>query len=91
MVVDNSDKEQTEFAPGVAGSHMFAGPHTEPDEEAAFGRKVEAEAHLAFDNQVESRSQKDVLEQVGHELSGRKVSLVGFGTDLFAQKDVLAG
>ena len=47
-------------------------------------------AHLAFDNQVESGSQKNVLEQVGLGPSGRKVSLVGFGTDLFAQKDVLA-
>ena len=48
-------------------------------------------AHLAFDNQFESGAQKDVLEQVELGPSGRKVGLVGFGTDLFAQKDELAG
>ena len=53
MVVDNFDKEQTEFSLGVAGSHMVAGPHTEPDREAASGKKVEAVAHLAFDNPFE--------------------------------------
>ena len=65
MAVDNFDKEQTEFAPGVAGSHMVAGPHTEPDREAAFGKKVEAVAHLAFDNTFEFGAQNNVLELVG--------------------------
>ena len=79
------------FAPGVAGSHRFAELHTKPDKEAAFGKKVEAMAHLAFDNSFEFGTQNNVLEPVGLGSSCRKVGLVEFGMDLFAQKDVLAG
>jgi hypothetical protein len=70
---------------------MFAGLHTEPDKKAALGKKVGAVAHLAFDNPFEFGAQNNVLEPVGLGPSGRKVGLVGFGMDLFAQKDVLAG
>lgn len=77
--------------PWVAGSHTIADLHTEPDKKAVLGRKVGVVAHLAFDNQFESGAQKDVLEQVELGPYGRKVGLVGFGTDLFSQKDELAG
>ena len=41
------------FAPGVAGSHPFAGLHTEPDKQVALGRKAGAVARLAFYNPFE--------------------------------------
>ena len=91
MVVDNFGKGKTDFAPGVAGSHMPAGHHTEPDKEAALGRKVGAAARLAFDNPLEFGAQHIVLEPVELRRSGWKVGLVGLGMDLPAQKDVLAG
>ena len=91
MVVDNFGKEQTEFAPGVAGSHMTDGPHTEPDREAASGKKVEVVAHLAFDNPFEFEAQSNVLESAGLGSSGPKVDLVGFEMDLVGQQDELAG
>ena len=91
MIVDNSNKEKTEFAPGVAGSHMTVGPHTEPDKEAAFGRKVEAVVHLAFDTPFEFEAQNNVLEPAGLGSFGPKVDLAGFGMDLPAQKDEIAG
>ena len=47
--------------------------------------------HLASNNQFESGAQTDVLEQVELGPSGRKVVLVGFEMDPFAQKDELAG
>ena len=70
MVADNFDKEHTDFSPGVAGSHMTAGPHTEPDGQAAFGMKV--------DNLFESEAQGNVLEPAWVEPYVPKVDLVGF-------------
>ena len=91
MAVGNFGKEQSELAPGVAGSHMVAGYHTEPDREAASGRKVEAVAHLAFDNPFEFEAQSNVLKLAGLGSSGPKVDLVGFEMDLAGQQDELAG
>ena len=83
MAVDNFDKGQTEFAPGVASSHMTVGPHTEPDREAASGKKV--------DNLFEFEAQSNVLEPAGVEPSVLKVDLVGFDMDMVGQQDRLAG
>ena len=91
MVADNFDKEQIEFAPRVAGSHTVVGPHTQPDREAASGKKVEAVAHLAFDNPSGFETQSNVLEPAGVEPSVPKVDLVGFEMDLVGQQDGLAG
>ena len=85
MVADNFDKEQTGFAPRIAGSHMVAGPHTEPDRQAAFGREVEAVAHLASDNPFEFEAQSNVLESAGVEPSVPKIDSVGFEMDRVGQ------
>ena len=47
-------------------------------------------ARLAFDNPFEFEAQNNVPELAGLGSSGRKVGLVEFGIDRFAQKDVLA-
>ena len=91
MVVDNFDKEQTKFVLGVAGSHIVARPHTEPDREVASSKKVEVVAHLAFDNPFEFEAQGNVLEPAGLGSSGPKVDSVGFRMDLAGQQEELAG
>ncbi|MCY6524769.1 hypothetical protein, partial [Actinobacillus pleuropneumoniae] len=77
--------------PGVAGNHTVAELHTEPGDQAVLGKKVGIATHLASEDQFESGAQKDVLEKVELGPSGRKVVLAKFGTDLFTQKDELAG
>ena len=74
MAVGNFGKEQSEFAPGVAGSHATAGSHTELGRQAAFGMKV--------DNLFEFEAQSNVLELAGLRSSGPKVDLVRFETGL---------
>ena len=83
MVADNFDKEHTDFAPGVAGSHVTAGSHTEPGRQAAFGMRV--------DNLFEFEAQSNVLEPAGVDSCVPKVDLVGFEMDLVGQQDSLAG
>lgn len=56
-----------------------------------FGKKVEAVAHLAFDNPFEFGAQNNVLELVGLGSSVQKVDLGGLGMDLPAQKDEFDG
>lgn len=66
MVADSSDREQPAFdnsgmvlfelAPGVVGIHTVAGRHTEPGGQAALGRKVEMEKHLAFEDGAQSET-----------------------------------
>ena len=83
MVADNFDKERTDFSPGVVGSHMTAGSHTEPGRQAAFGTRV--------DNLFEFEAQSNVLEPAGVEPYVPKVDLVGFEMDLVGQQGSPAG
>ena len=82
MVADNFGKEHTDFAPGVAGSHVTAGSHTEPGRQAASGMEV--------DNLFEFEAQSTVLEPVEVGPYVPKVDMVGFEMDLVGQQDSLA-